>query len=417
VAEPLFASIRACRGCGGGDLRLVLDLGKIPLVDQMPNADALAYPDPRYPLRVAVCADCSLVQLLEAPPPERLFPADYPYYSSYSQAYLAHAARFAEESCARFGLGQDSLVVEVGSNDGYLLHYFKELGVPVLGIDPAPGPALAARGKGVPTRVQFFDAATAQDLVASGRRADLLVANNLLAHVPEPNPVLQAMKTLLAPGGALSIEVPYLRDLIEGCAFDTIYHEHHCYFSVTALEGLFRRNGFTLVDAMPIPVHGGSLRLTIRHAPATPCARVAQLLEEEASSGLHTQGLTAFSESVSATLAELSALLARIHRQGEVIAAYGAAAKGVVLLNLLGVSRDQCAFVVDRNPHKHGRWLAGVRIPIRPLAALLDEMPHYTLLLAWNWQKEILEQQAEYLKRGGRFIVPLPRPTILPSGA
>lgn len=412
----MIRRIAHCRGCAHPLPRPFLDLGQMPLVDRLPAADELATPDPTYPLRVAFCAECGLAQLLETPPPEVLFPADYPYYSSYSSDYLAHAASFAEHSRRAFGLGADSLVVEIASNDGYLLRHYRALGIPTLGIDPAPGPAAVAQSAGIETLVTFFSPALAERLAAAGRLADLIVANNLLAHVPDPNVMLAAMRRLLKPTGVISLEVPSARELIQLGAFDTIYHEHHSYFSVIALSGLLRRNGLTIVDVERLEVHGGSLRVTARHAPAPATPAVARMLAEEQAAGLgdpvYYAGFAARVEDLTRTLA---GLLARLRRQGARLAAYGAAAKGVVLLNRLGVGTDTLDYVVDRNPHKHGRWLPGVRIPVRPVETLLDERPDYVLLLAWNWEAEILAQQHQYLSQGGRFIVPIPWPRIVPE--
>lgn len=399
-----------CRACGHPELEQVLDLGAMPLADRL-RADEHE-PEPRHPLQVAFCPACSLVQLLECPPPQELFPADYPYRSSASPAYLAHARAFAEAAVRR--LMPSAQVVEIASNDGYLLRNFVEHGWPVLGIDPSPGPAAAARAAGVPTLGEFFTRELAGRLHADGLQADLVIGNNVLAHVPDPNDLLAAMALILKPGGRISVEVPYVRDLVEGLQFDTIYHEHHAYFSALALDHLFRTAGLQIVDIERIAVHGGSLRVSAAHAGATPAVSVSRLLDEERAIGLDRLAFYAhFAERVAALCAALRERLDALRRDGLRVAAYGAAAKGAILAACVGIDREQCAFVVDRNAHKHGRLLPGTRIPVRPVEALLDDQPDVVLLLCWNWADEVIAQQHEYLRRGGRFLIPLPQPRMV----
>jgi SAM-dependent methyltransferase len=393
-------------------LRLFLDLGTMPLVDDLPLPDAP--PDPVYPLRVAVCEACFLVQILESPPPQVLFPEDYPYFSSFSSDYLAHADRFVAGAVERLQLGPGSQVLEVASNDGYLLRGFVARGVPVLGIDPAPGPVAAALAAGIPTRLAFFEPGLAEELRSAGLRADLVVANNVLAHVPDPNVLLRAMAVVLKPQGQISIEVPYVLDLIENNEFDTIYHEHHCYFSVSSLQPLLARAGLSLLNVERIPVHGGSLRVSAGFGPTDPVVR--EFLERERAAGITAvEWYQDFAGRVARTGRELLDLLGALRRKGARIAAYGAAAKGVVLLNHLGIGADTCEFVVDRNPRKQGRLLPGVRIPVLAPEALIARKPDYVLLLPWNWADEIIGQQNAYVGAGGRFIIPIPYPRLQPA--
>jgi SAM-dependent methyltransferase len=406
--------IQACRSCGASGLAQILDLGETPLADALVEEDRLGEPEPRYPLGVAFCAACSLVQLLQTVPAETLFTRDYPYYSSFSDALAEHSRRNAERLIDAEHLGEDSLVVELASNDGYLLRHFAKHGVPVLGIDPADGPVRVAREAGIPTLQAFFGRDLAASLVAEGKRADVVVANNVLAHVPDLNGFVAGMGLLLAPDGVAVIEAPYVRDMIERCAFDTIYHEHHCYFSVTALQRLFARHGLVLARIEHYPVHGGSLRLFVRRQ-GQPDGTVRRYLAEEVERGLVEAGhYRDFAARVEGVKRGLQELLARLRADGARIAAYGAAAKGVTLLNYVGVGAETIGYVVDRNVHKQGRYMPGVRLPIADPARLLGDRPDYLLLLAWNFADEILAQQDAYRRAGGRFILPVPVPRVLP---
>jgi SAM-dependent methyltransferase len=407
------AGAARCRSCGSPDLARVLCLGALPLPDALLSAEALDAPEPRYPLDVALCGGCALVQLLHAVPREELFCRDYPYYSSFSESFVEHARRNAEARIAERRLGPGSLVVELASNDGYLLQHYRARGVPVLGIDPAEGPVRAARERGIETLQAFFDRALAERLRGEGRRADVIHANNVLAHVPDPNDFVAGVALLLRPGGVFVGEVPYLGDLVEGGEFDTIYHEHLAYFSVTALRALLGRHGLRLGRIEHLPVHGGSLRVFAGTSGAES-GDVGRWLEREAEADLtRPAGFAGLAERVESLRTELRALLEKLRADGKRVAAYGAAAKGAVLLNLAGIGCDLVEFVVDRNVHKQGRYLPGVRIPIRPPEALLAERPDYTLLLPWNLREEILAQQAEYRRAGGHFIVPIPSVEIV----
>jgi hypothetical protein len=405
-----------CRSCGTPGLVPFLDLGRTPL------ADALVRPEDRgsgheevFPLEVAVCPSCSLVQILEEVAPEKLFVDNYLYFSSFSPALLEHSRTHALGLIESRSLGPESLVVELASNDGYLLRNFVEHGVPVLGIDPAPGQAAAAEASGVPTLAEFFGEELARKLVDDGKRADVIIANNVMAHVPDVNGFVEGMSILLADDGLITVENPYVRDLIHHCEFDTIYHEHFCYYSCTAVDHLMRRHGLFLNHVEYFPdLHGGTLRWHCGKREE-PSDAVLRYLTLERSSGMTE---AAYYLDFGARVTELkSSLLAMLHSfvdSGATIAAYGAAAKGSTLCNFVGIDTELVEFVVDRNVHKQGLLMPGVHLPVRDPAELLDAQPDYVLLLAWNFKDEILEQQAEYVQRGGRFIVPVPSPVVIP---
>jgi SAM-dependent methyltransferase len=400
---------QACRSCGARRLEVFLRLGDLPLPDALLREDELDAPEPRYPLDVAFCEDCTLVQILAEVAPQRLFVDNYLYFSSFSDDLLRHAREHAGRLVERRGLGPDSLVVEVASNDGYLLRNFAEAGVPVLGIDPAPAQAEAAEAAGVPTLREFFGSEVAARLRADGRRADVLVANNVLAHTPDPNDLVAGMATLLAGDGIVTIENTYVRDLIANCAFDTIYHEHFSYLSCTSIAALLGRHGLVLTGVERFPeLQGGSLRWSAGRS-ADPDGNAREWLAAEIEEGLTSPAYYRhFGDRVERVARDLRALLAGLRAEGRSIAAYGAAAKGTILLNYAGIDASLVDYVVDRNPHKQGLFMPGVHLPIRAPEALLEARPDYLLLLAWNWRDEVLRQQEAYRARGGRVIVPLP---------
>lgn len=402
-----------CRICESSDLEVFLRLGDMPHSDGLIRPEDLDRPEPKYPLDVAFCGNCSLVQILKTVPPEDLFGDDYPYFSSFSDALLEHSRKNVEAVIASRDVTSDQLVVELAANDGYLLQFYQKQGIPVLGIDPAAGPVKAAREKGIEMVHDFFTSDLANRLASEGRQAHVIHGNNVLAHVADTNGFVQGIATLLHEDGVVVIECPYVRDLIDHCEFDTIYHEHLCYFSVTALDELFRRNGLFLNDVAPLSIHGGSLRLFVE-SHENPSDTVKKYLAEEKECGLtKLEYYEDFSHRVEGIKAQLSEMLRAFKSEGKTIAGYGAAAKGAILLNYAEVGADLLDFVADRNVHKQGKLMPGVHVPIVDPEKILESQPDYVLLLPWNFRDEILSQQSEYRERGGKFVIPIPHPEVV----
>jgi hypothetical protein len=387
-----------------------------PLCETFLTAGELDAMEPFYPLHVWVCSECFLVQLQEYVTPEHIF-NEYAYFSSYSTAWLKHAEDYVGMASERLGLGRESLVVELASNDGYLLQYFVKRGIPCLGIEPAANVAkVAEQERGVPTLVKFFGEQTAQELVDEGKRADLILGNNVLAQVPDLNSFVAGMTILLKPTGTVTIEFPHLVRLMEGNQFDTIYHEHFSYFSLLAVERIFARHGLTVFDVEELWTHGGSLRIWARPTADTsrPVGeRVLALRRQEEQAGLGSiETYATFEERVRETKRRLLELLIDIRRRGKRIAGYGAPGKGNTLLNYCGIRTDFLDYTVDRNPYKHGRFLPGTHVPIFPPEQIEKTRPDYVFILPWNLKAEIMKQLAPIKAWGGRFIVPIPDAVI-----
>jgi SAM-dependent methyltransferase len=386
----------------------VLSLGKTPLANSLLPGDSAAGAEERFPLDLVFCPKCSLVQISESVPPEKMF-RDYLYFSSFSEGMLKHAEEHATRLIALQKLGRDSLALEIASNDGYLLKNFVKAGVPVLGIEPARNIAKVAEERGIRTVSEFFT----KELASTLPKADVVIANNVLAHVPDLNGFIAGIRTVLKPGGVATIEVPYVRDMVDHCEFDTIYHEHLSYFSATALDALVSRNGLVLDQVERLPIHGGSLLLFLRHQK-TDRSSVEALLREEAAWGVSGRlPYRVMAHRVAGMKESLRGLLGDLKREGKRIAAYGAAAKGATLLNHFSIGTEWLDFVVDRSPHKQGKLMPGARLPIEPVERLLERKPDYVLLLAWNFADEILRQQEAYRRQGGRFIVAVPELRVL----
>jgi predicted TPR repeat methyltransferase len=404
-----------CRLCHAPLTATFIDLGMSPLCENFLTVDQIDRMEPYYPLHVLVCGECFLVQLQEYVKPEHIF-SEYAYFSSYSTFWVEHARRFCEMISARLGLGHNSEVFEIASNDGYLLQHFLPMGIPVTGIEPAANVAEAARQKNIPTLVEFFSLELAQRLKSEGRCPDLIIGNNVLAQVPDLNDFMAGIAHLLAPNGVVTLEFPHLERLIDENQFDTIYHEHFSYFSLVTIQRLAHRHGLRLIDVEQIPTHGGSLRVFLCHTEAThPLSpRVDALLAHERDSGFeHIDSYSNFSKKVHQTKRELLSFLIECKNQGARLSGYGAPGKGNTLLNYCGIGTDFLDFTVDRNPYKHGRFTPGMHIPIYPVSAIDEARPDYILILPWNLKHEIVTQMRHVGTWGGKFVLPIPKVELI----
>jgi SAM-dependent methyltransferase len=411
----LTAADADCRSCGAPLAHTFVDLGSSPLANSYLSADQLERPEIFYPLHVYVCERCFLVQLPSAISPEELF-SDYAYLSSYSDSWRQHAKEYVGLATSRFGLDPTSRVVEIASNDGYLLQYFRDAGVPVLGVEPARNAAEAAERAGIRTIVRFFGLTTAHELAAAGESADLIVANNVLAHVPLLNDFVAGIRALLHPQGVATLEFPHLSRLIEKTEFDTIYHEHLCYFSLLAVQPVFAQNGLMIFDVEELPTHGGSLRIYACRSDAARAVEpaVEELHEREREEGLEElETFGAFAERVLAAKCSLLEFLIGAKQEGKDVVGYGAPAKGNTLLNYCGIRRDFLDYVVDRSPLKQGLFLPGTHIPIFDPGRIAETRPDYVLILPWNLQEEVLAQMSHVRDFGCRFVVPIPKTRVL----
>jgi len=409
------AGVRACRFCGTSLRHTFVDLGMSPLCETYPSLAELRRGEYYYPLHVYVCEDCFLVQMEPYASREKIF-SDYPYFSAYSDSWLKHSEAYCERMAARLGLNEKSLVVEVGSNDGYLLQYFLQRGVPVLGVEPAANVAKAALERGVPTLVRFFGAPLALELASDGRRADLVVGNNVLAQVPDLNDFVAGLRTLLKPAGVLTLEVPHLLRLIQDNEFDTIYHEHFSYFSLRTAVWILAAHGLTVFEVEQLPTHGGSLRIyaRLRGNPAYPIQpEVGALIAAEETAGLaKLEGYQGFADQAKQTKLAFVDFLLSAARAGKSVAGYGAPGKSATLLHYCGIGKDLIPYTVDRNPHKQGRYLPGSHIPIYHPGHICETRPDYVVILPWNLKDEIMVQLSFIRGWGGRFVLPIPRVAV-----
>ena len=415
VGERKSNAAEGCRICGTTLRHTFVDLGNSPLCESFLEARQLDEMEPYYPLKVMVCEECFLVQLREYVRPEHIF-TEYAYFSSYSTSWVAHAKAYCETIAKRLSLGRDSLVVELASNDGYLLQHFLPMGIPVLGVEPAANVAKVATDKGIETVVDFFGVRLAKELAANGRQADVIAGNNVLAQVPDINDFVGGIKILLKPAGVVTLEFPHLLRLIDEQQFDTIYHEHFSYFSLITIEKLAARHGLRVVDVEELPTHGGSLRVYLAHAggPHAVSPTVGVLLKTEHARGFaEVRGYAGFSPKVEKVKRDLLSALIEAREKGLKVAGYGAPGKGNTLLNYCGIGPELISFTVDRNPYKHGRYTPGRHIPIRPVEAIDAERPDIVVVLPWNLKTEITRQMRHIAGWGGRFLIPIPKVTLI----
>ena len=415
-STPTLHQAGRCRFCGTLLVHTFVDLGMSPLSNAFIKPENYHAMEPFYPLHAYVCGSCFLVQLEEFESPQQIF-SDYAYFSSYSESWLRHAKAYTELMIRRFGFNASHQVIEIASNDGYLLRNFKEHGIPVLGIEPAENVAQTARAAGIPTQTKFFGVKTARELAASGQQADLLLGNNVLAHVPDVNDFVAGMKIALKRDGVITMEFPHLMQLMAHNQFDTIYHEHFSYFSFVTVEKIFAKHGLTLFDVEELPTHGGSLRIYARHAEHDKPAEstnVESLRKREIGAGMTALATyEKFSENVRETKRKLLDFLIRAKREGKSVVGYGAPAKGNTLLNYCGIRTDFLDYTVDRSPHKQGLFLPGTRIPVQAPDHIRQTRPDYILILPWNIKDEIIEQMSHVREWGGKFVVPIPRVKVI----
>lgn len=404
-----------CQGCGAPLTRTLVDLGKQPLSNSYVSPGLATVADPVYPLHARVCDRCLLVQVDQVVPRETIFSSDYAYFSSYSQSWLAHCRNYVTMVVRRFGLGGTSKAVEIASNDGYMLQYMLEAGVPALGIEPAAGVAKVARAKGVPTEIAFFGVDTARRLVEAGHAADLLAAKNVLAHVPDINDFVAGVSIMLKPAGVFTVEFPHLLNLIRNVQFDTIYHEHFTYLSLVAIERLFTQHELRIFDIEEVPTHGGSLRVFAcrKSAPHASSPRISVVRGKEAEAGLdRPSGYDGFTPRVERVRRDFLHFLEQVRRKDQRIVGYGAAAKGNTLFNYCGITPAEIAFVCDRSPAKQGKLLPGSRIPVKPPESLAEARPEYVFVIPWNLRNEIVHQLAAIREWGGRFVTAIPEISV-----
>jgi hypothetical protein len=399
-----------CRFCNEKLSEVFADLGVMPLSNAYVHPERLLEPEPFYPLVAYVCGRCFLVQVAAVETPEHIF-SDYAYFSSYSDEWLAHAKRYAIDIRERLALGAHSQVIEIASNDGYLLQYFREAGIPVLGIEPAANVGAVARTKGIETWTKFFGTSTASEVAG---RADLLVANNVLAHVPDLNDFVEGMRIALAPAGTITIEFPHLLQIMRYAQFDTIYHEHYSYLSLLTVRDVLAAHGLDVVDVEELPTHGGSLRVHARHRGAEIAPSVEAILQKELDAGLNgIETYHRFADGVRACKRSLLQFLIAASDEGKRVVGYGAPAKASTLLNYCGARTDFIDYTVDRSPHKQGLYLPGTRIPIYAPEKIAETKPDYVIILAWNLRDEIMSQMAHIREWGGRFVIPIPQVEVL----